>query len=117
MAGQFDAGQAPTKEPTSDEKLWAMLAHLSVLVLGVIGPLIIWMMKKQESAFVEDQAKEALNFQLAMLIASLICAATCILSPLVFVVSIGGLIYGILGGLEANKGIRYRYPYTIRMIK
>ena len=63
----------PVSEVTSDDKLWALLAHLSYFVLGVFGPLIIWLVKKDESTFVEDQAKEALNFQLSVLIATLVC--------------------------------------------
>jgi uncharacterized Tic20 family protein len=114
---KFDVGM-----PTEDERTWALIAHLSGLIAGVVGlpflgPLVVWMMKKDESAFVGDQAKEALNFQLAVLIASLICLATCILSPLVIVVAIGGLVYSIIGAMEANKGVLYRYPYTIRLIK
>jgi uncharacterized Tic20 family protein len=100
--------------PTSDERLWALLAHLAILVLSIIGPLIIWLVKKDESRFVEDQAKEALNFQISVLIVSLISLVTCI-GP--FVVAIGAIIYGILAAMEANKGVYYRYPYTFRLIQ
>jgi uncharacterized Tic20 family protein len=106
----------PMGEVTSDDRLWALLAHLSYFVLGIFGPLIIWLVKKEESAFVEDQAKEALNFQLSVLIATLVCGATCILSPLIFVIAIGGIVYTIIAAIESNKGIYYRYPYTFRMI-
>jgi uncharacterized Tic20 family protein len=74
-------------------------------------------MKKEESPFVEDQAKEALNFQLAVMIAALICTATCIGIILLPVVGIGALVYCILAALEANKGVYYRYPYTLRLIQ
>lgn len=103
---------------TSDDKLWAVLSHLSSVVgLGVFGPLIIWLIKKEDSPFVEDQAKEALNFQLTVLIAALVCGASCILSPLVIVIGIGALVYAIVAALESNKGIAYRYPYTFRLIQ
>jgi len=92
-----------------------MFAHLSPLVgLGVFGPLIIWMIKKDESPFVDDQGKEALNFHLSVLIAALVTAVTCI-GPLI--ISVAALIYHIMAAVEANKGVYYRYPYTIRMIK
>jgi len=102
--------------PSSDDRLWATLAHVSIFVFGIFGPLIIWLVKKEESPFVEDQAKEALNFHLTILIASLVCTATCIGLLLLPVISVGGWVYGVLAAIDANKGIRYRYPYTLRMI-
>ncbi len=99
---------------SSDERTWAMLAHLSILVLGVIGPLVIWLVKKEESKFVADQAMEALNFHIAVLIATVVLACT-VVGPVV--VAIGAVVYGIIAGLEANKGVYYRYPYTLRLIK
>lgn len=107
--------------PTEDERMWGMLAHLSGLIAGIVGlpflgPLIVWLMKKDESPFVGDQAKEALNFQIAVLIAILICMVTCVGIILLPVVGIGSLIFSILAAVEANKGVMYRYPYTIRLI-
>ena len=107
---------------TQDEKMWGMFAHMSFLLTYVIGvsciaPLIIWMIKKDSSAFIEDQAKEALNFQLSSLIAILVLSATCIGVILLPVVLIGGIVYGIIGAMAANRGEVYRYPYTFRMIK
>ena len=131
MSASFDSSQPPPANqpqsgktmylPTQDERMWGMLAHLSSLIAGVVGlpflgPLVVWMMKKEESPFVADQAKEALNFQLAVLIAVVVCMATCIGIILLPVVGIGSLVYTILAGMEANKGAYYRYPYTIRMI-
>jgi uncharacterized protein len=103
---------------TDDDRLWATLAHLSILlgVTTVLGPLVIWLIKKDKSPFVDDQAKEALNFQLSCLVASLVTTASCVLVPLALVVIIGGLVYGVIAGIEANKGNTYRYPYTFRMI-
>lgn len=105
--------------PSSEETTLALLAHILPLVVGFWAPLIIWLVKKDESLFVGNEAKEALNFQLSILIAVLICI------PLMFVIigffliigiSIAGLVYSIIGGIEASKGIAYRYPYTWRMI-
>ena len=100
--------------PTSDDRLWATLAHLSILVLSIIGPLIIWLIKKEESRFIDDQAKEALNFQISVLIVSLISTVTCV-GP--FVVLVGGIVFGVLAAMECNKGVYYRYPYTFRLIQ
>ncbi len=102
---------------TDDDKLWAMLAHLSGLIgLSFIGPLVIWLVKKDTSAFVENQAKEALNFQLTIILASLVASATCVGVVLLPVIIIGGIVYAVIGGMAANRGEVYQYPYTFRMI-
>lgn len=98
-----------------EEKMWAMFAHLSPLVgLGPLGPLIIWLVKKDQSPFVDDQGKEALNFNLSVLIASLVLAVTCI-GPLI--IAIWAMVLCIIAGVEASKGVAYRYPYSIRLIR
>src|SRR5688500_12514274 len=100
----FDPAGAPPPKPgaapTADERQWGMFAHLSSLVglavggLTPLGPLIIWLVKKDQSPFVADQAKEALNFQIAIFIASLICVALAMvligffLLPLLFIANI-----------------------------
>ena len=114
-------GKPDVVAPTEDERTWGLIAHLSFLAGGVvglppIGPLVVWLIKRDESSFVGDQAKEALNFQIAVLIVTLVCAATCVLAPLAIVAAVGGLVYSIIAALEANKGVLYRYPYTFRLI-
>ncbi len=107
-------------EPDKDSKTMAMLSHLLGILLGFLGPLIIWLMKKDASPFVDDQGKESLNFQLTLLIGYLIAAATsCIfIGFLIFpVVWIVGLVLSILGTMKANEGLAYRYPVNIRFIK
>lgn len=108
-------------EASSDDKTWGMLAHLSYFLTFIIGvscvaPLIIWIIKKDTSEFIEDQAKEALNFQLSAFIVSLLLAVTVCGIPLILVVLIMSIVYSIQGGMAANRGERYRYPYTFRMI-
>lgn len=110
---------------SNDERQWAMLAHLSGLagyvipLANVIAPLIIWIVKKEEMPFVEDQAKEALNFQISMLIYITVSAlAICfvvgiVTTPILAVVQI---VYSIIGALKANQGEYYRYPLTIRLV-
>lgn len=114
--GAYAAG-----ETTEDDRLWGLFAHLSPLLLGFIGPLIIWLVKKDESHFIGTESKEALNFQLAVMIGHLICI------PLMFIcigffisiaIAIASLVYAVLGGLEAHKGNHYAYPSFIpRFIK
>ena len=116
MSNDFEATHTDANfgEVSSDERTWAMLAHLSIIAVGLIGPLNVWLVKKESSAFVDDQAKEALNFHISVLIASLVVVPTCI-GP--FVVMVAAIVYGIIAGMEANKGIAYRYPYTFRLVK
>ena len=104
-------------DANDEDKLWALFAHLSGLAgLSLLGPLIIWLVKKDTSPFVEDQAKEALNFQLSILVVALVLGATCVGAILIPVIAIGGLVYAIIGGMAAYRGEFYRYPYTFRMI-
>ena len=118
------AGQ-PQYVPTPEERSWGLLAHLSGLIaallggLSFLGPLLVWLIKKDQSPFVADQAKEALNFQISVTIALLISAVTIfvcvglILLPVVFIASV---VFSIIAAMEANKGVYYRYPYTVRFI-
>ena len=111
------AAQGQYYQPTPDDRTWAMLAHLSPIVgLGFIGPLVVWLIYKDKSPFVADQAKEALNFALAMLIVVLICIVTIVGICVLPVVGIGALVYQIIAAMESNKGVWYRYPYIFRMI-
>ena len=110
----------PAISSTSEERTLALLCHLGGVIGSFVVPLIIWLVKKDQSKFLDDQGKEALNFQITMAIALLISFATififigAVLFPAVIVVNI---VFCILGGLEANKGKLYRYPFTLRLIK
>lgn len=120
-------GAAPTESspgtlPTAqndDDRTMGLLCHILGAIGSFIGPLVIWLIKKDQSKFVDDQGKEALNFQLTLLIGHVIGAATaCITFGLInAAVAVAGIVFGIIGGLEANKGVAYRYPFNIRMIK
>ena len=118
----------PDPSLSSDARQMAMFCHLASFAgmigipLGnIIGPLIIWLIKKDEHAFVDDQGKEALNFQITMTIAALLCI------PLVFLFCIGAVlaialwvfdvIVTIIAAIKANEGVAYRYPFTLRLIK
>jgi len=97
-----------------------MLAHLLGIILGFIGPLIIWLTKKDQSPFVDDQGKEALNFQIVLLLGLVIGGATsCIFIGIVIVpaVIIFGIVFSIIAALKAKDGIAYRYPFNLRLIK
>ena len=111
---------APQPMSQSDERLWATLAHAGVILFGFIPPLIIWLVFRERSAFVNDQAKEALNWSILMAIASFIGAITTIAFIgfiILPVVGIAILVFGILAAIAANKGEQYRYPFNWRIIK
>ena len=112
----------PLFTPSSDDRILGLLAHLLAIVpgIGIFGPLVIYLIKKGQSSFVEENAKESLNFQLTMLIA-------CIVSGILVVVGIGIVMLIVLGVLElvlvivatvrASENKIYRYPFNLRLIK
>lgn len=118
-----DEGETPAEmSATKDERTMAMLAHLLGIVSGFLGALIIWLIKREESEFVDDQGKEALNFQITLLIAYLVCFGPlnllfCIGSILGMAVWVAAVVFCIMAGTSANKGELYRYPVNIRFIK
>ena len=120
--------QPPTAPPptgSSDERMWAMFAHLSALAGfiipfgSILGPLIIWQIKKNEFPLVDDQGKEALNFQITMAIALLVSFVLMIVLIgfiLIWVVGLFDLIMIVIAAIKANNGERYRYPFTLRLV-
>ncbi|SFJ61307.1 hypothetical protein SAMN05216275_110161 [Streptosporangium canum] len=105
--------------PGSDDTTMAMLAHLLGLLTWFVGPLVVYLAKKDDSPYVRDQAAEALNFQLTLMIAyfvSWILAFVLIGFILMFVVWIGSIILMIVAAVAASRGERYRYPLNIRFI-
>lgn len=104
---------------SSDDKTWAMLAHLLVFVAGFVGPLVIYLVKKDEAPYVAAHARDALNFQITVFIAALCCIPLIFVIvgiPLLFAVSISSMVCTILAAIEASKGNHYRYPFTLRLV-
>ena len=110
---------------SSDERTWGMLAHLSALIAGIaglsfLGPLIVMLTKGKEYSYVDYHAKEALNFQITVYIAAILCIPLVFILigiVLIFVISIGALVLTIIAGIKANEGVMYRYPFCLRLIK
>jgi uncharacterized Tic20 family protein len=114
------------EKPDKDARNWAMICHLSglagfVMPFGnVLGPLIVWAIKKDDHPFINDQGKEALNFHLTMtlcLIISAILILVVIGILLISVLCIYILFMIIIASINANDGVYYRYPMTIRFFK
>ncbi len=124
-AVQEDPG---SKEIDKDARMWAMISHLAALaglpvpVIGnIVAPLIIWQIKKEEFPFVDEQGKEAVNFQISMTIYGLVSVVLiplfCIGFFLLAAVYIVDFIFLLIAAVKANDGEHYRYPLTIRFIK
>lgn len=123
---------APPGAQSSDERLWAIIGHLSAFsafITGIgciVGPLIVWLVKRDTLPFAADQAKEALNFNITLAIAG---AALVVFTLITFGIGIllawpiGALLFltwivlTIIAAIKANEGVAYRYPFTLRLVK
>lgn len=114
----------PIVAATPNDRIWALCCHLGTLATffpfaNIIIPLAIWLINKDKSPFVNDQGKEALNFQITMMIGYAICAALVFVLigfPLIIALLLYHIIYSIVAAIKANEGIAYRYPWAIRLI-
>ena len=115
------------QEPGNEERTWALFSHISALAgflipipgSNCLGPLVIWLMKKEEMPFVDEQGKEALNFQITVALAVLVSALLTVVLIgflLLPVVGIGALVLTIIATVKANSGEHYRYPVSWRLI-
>jgi len=126
----------PPAPPAGNEgqaRTWNMLCHLSALAGyvipfgNVLGPLLVWQIKKNEFPSVEEHGKAALNFQLTVLIAlfvgivaAVLLSFVCIgflLIPVVVLIGLAGLVFAVIAGIKANNGEPYRYPWSLILIK
>ena len=114
--------QPPAAQPLSpaDEKLWATLIHAGGIVLGVISPLVGYLVLKDRSGFVRDNARNALNFQILIAIAyvaGIILSIVFIGLLVVIAAGVISVVFSIMGAVAANRGEVYRYPLTVAFIK
>jgi uncharacterized Tic20 family protein len=107
----------PDYVPTSDEKTLAILSHILTLVAPILAPLIIYLVKKNESKFVEWHAKESLNFQITIAIIIIILFITIIGILFAWIVAIISLVLVIIATIRASEGKLYKYPFSISLIK
>jgi hypothetical protein len=118
---------APGAAPTENERTWGMLAHLSALVglvfplVGnILGPLLVWLTKREQSAFIATQAKEALNFNITVTLAGVVCGFL----ALIFIgfllgtaLFIAWLVMTLVAAIRASEGVLYHYPLSLRLVK
>ena len=129
-----DAPQSPQPSQSSqpaqvskEEQNWAMGCHLSALAGflipfgNIVGPLIIWLIKRAEMPAVDTNGKEAINFQITVTIAIMACIPLMFILigiPLMFIIGIGALIMTIMAAVKVSNGdLQYRYPFAIRLLK
>ena len=113
---------------TENDKTMGMICHLSAFAgviipfpfANVVGPLVMWMTQKDKSSFLDYHGKESLNFQITVAIAVVISMfAMVILIGFLLLPAVGlyAIVMTIIAGVKAKEGVRYRYPYTLRLIK
>lgn len=112
---------------SSNTRTWTVLCHASALVgffvpwVGhILGPLIVWLARRGDSPEIDAHGKESLNFQISMLIYSLIAGVLCLVLigfVLLGVLHILNLVLVIIASIQASEGKLYRYPISIRLIK
>jgi uncharacterized protein len=103
--------------PTGDERTLAVLAHVLTFAAAILAPLIIYLLKKDESKYVTYHAKESLNFQITLMIIIFGLILTIIGVVLLWLVGIAALVLVIVATIKASEGKLYKYPFNIRLIK
>jgi uncharacterized Tic20 family protein len=126
IAAVADAGVETSDLPKGDHTM-AMFCHLLGFVGffgipfgGILGPLVLWLVKKGQDPFVDATGKEVLNFQISAMIYGIVCGLLVFVLIGIFlllILIIAIVVYTILGAIKANEGQLYRYPFTIRFIK
>ena len=109
--------EQPLTTPTTDERTMAILSHVLCLVAWLFAPLVIYLVKKDESAFVAAHAKESLNFQITVSIISILLVITVVGILFLWLVGIASVILVIIATIKASESKLYRYPFSIRLIK
>ena len=113
------AGGRAVASTVSDERTWAMLAHVLALFTWIIGPLVIYLTKGNESPMVKANAAEALNFEITVTIGYVVSVVLMLVLVGLFTfvaIAIAALVLPIIGAVRANQGDVYRYPFTIRFV-
>lgn len=110
----------PDTIPSSDEKTMAILSHILTIVASFVAPLIIYLVKKDESPYVKAHALESLNFQITMFILYIISGVLILILVgilLIWLLSIANLILVVIATIKASENKLYRYPFNFRLIK
>lgn len=105
----------------SDDKIWSVLSHVSILVgFGIILPLVVFLVKKDESPEVRQHSAQALNFHICVILYSLFCIPLVFVLigiPLLMLIGFGALVLTIVAAIRASEGRAYHYPLTIPFLR
>lgn len=104
----------------SDARTYVTIAHAGNIIFPAVAPLIMWLIGKDKSRFVDTEAKEALNFGILAMIVYVVSSFLVFIIIGVFTwlaMAVIALIFGIQGAMKANKGESYRYPFSLRLVK
>ena len=110
-------------ELSQDVRQWAMFCHFAaffglIFPFGnLIGPLIVWQLKKDLHPFVDDQGKEALNFQVSVALASVLCFLLMVVVIGFALLALVAVVLTVIAGIKANEGQSYRYPFSWRLVR
>lgn len=130
QAGDYPAPGAHPSGLPSEVRNWAMAAHLSAFLgafvaLAVLGPLVVWLIRREVDGFSEEHAREALNFNLTLLLVLVVGIVASILTlgiglvvvvPVGLIVGLAWIVLTIIATVRASEGSSYRYPLTIRFV-
>ena len=122
-----DVAASVAEAPDKPARTLGMLCHLLALCgyigipfANIIGPLVLWLIKKDEHPFVDDQGKESINFQITMTLVAIPCVVLILVAIGIFllpILAVVNLVFIIIATIKANEGEAYRYPFCLRLIK
>ena len=117
----FGTADMPPVPPNSEEKTMAILSHILAIVpgIGILAPLVIYLVKRNEGSFVEFHARESLNFQITVILAYIISVILILVLVgifLLWVIPVVNIVLVIVATLRASEGRWYRYPFCIRLV-
>ncbi|MCA9401236.1 MAG: DUF4870 domain-containing protein [Candidatus Omnitrophica bacterium] len=117
----------PTENLHKQERMWNMLCHITALcgLIGIpfgniLGPLVIWLLKKNEFSSVDVHGKKALNFQITMAICGMVAGVLCLIFIgflLLIPIVIADIVLTVMAAVKANNGEEYDYPFSLNLIK
>jgi uncharacterized Tic20 family protein len=117
---QLQGNAPPSPIPKGNDKIWTVLSHLSFFIgVPFLLPLVVYFVMRKESEYVAENAREALNFHISVLIYSICCVPLVFIfigAPLLVAIGISSLILAVVAAVKASDGLCYRYPLTLRLV-
>ena len=122
MNMEFNSTQPPVKSTDSEANMWGMILHLSMLLssmlIGVIAPIVIWQMKKDQYPIMDQHGRNAANFLISMFLYSIVCGLLVLVAVGLFLLPVLGIVsivFPIIAGIKAQNGEVWTYPFMLRI--